>query len=86
MQEQSVALDADGDLEAKADYFPALYRDEGKLHTYHGSQALKSGIDIYSCAGKLIRRINVGFTCSRNGALDLAAADVYSGIKAQYVD
>ena len=47
-----------------ADGFPALYRDEDKLHTYRGSQASKSGIDIYSCAGKLIRRINVGDACS----------------------
>lgn len=38
----------------------ALYRDEHKLHTYRGTQASKSSIDIYSCAGKLIRRINVG--------------------------
>lgn len=36
----------------------ALYRDETKLHTFRGSQASKSSIDIYSCAGKLIRRIN----------------------------
>ncbi len=42
------------------DSFSALYRDEDKLHTYRGSQASKSSIDIYSCAGKLIRRINVG--------------------------
>lgn len=36
----------------------ALYRDETKLQTFRGSQASKSSIDIYSCAGKLIRRIN----------------------------
>ena len=48
----------------RADDFPALYRDEDKLHTYRGSQASKSGIDIYSCAGKLIRRLNVGEACS----------------------
>ncbi|KAI9797559.1 MAG: hypothetical protein M1825_005987, partial [Sarcosagium campestre] len=36
----------------------ALYRDEQKLHAYRGSQAAKSSIDIFSCAGKLIRRIN----------------------------
>jgi WD40 repeat protein len=36
----------------------ALYRDETKLHSFRGSQASKSSIDIYSCAGKLIRRIN----------------------------
>jgi vacuolar protein sorting-associated protein 16 len=35
-----------------------LYRDETKLHTFRGSQASKSSIDIYSCAGKLIRCIN----------------------------
>lgn len=37
---------------------PAFYRDESKIHSYRGTQAAKSGIDIYSCAGKLIRRIN----------------------------
>lgn len=36
----------------------ALYRDETKLHSFRGSQASKSSIDLYSCAGKLIRRIN----------------------------
>ena len=42
----------------------ALYRDEEKIHAYKGTQAAKSGIDVYSCAGKLIRRINVGTTTS----------------------
>lgn len=36
----------------------ALYRDETKLHSFRGSQASRSSIDLYSCAGKLIRRIN----------------------------
>ena len=36
----------------------ALYRDENKLHSYNGGQVSKSSIDLYSCAGKLIRRIN----------------------------
>ncbi|MCJ1263094.1 hypothetical protein MMC22_002964 [Lobaria immixta] len=36
----------------------ALYRDEDKIHTYRGTQASKSSINIYSCSGKLIRRIN----------------------------
>ncbi|KAI4173957.1 MAG: hypothetical protein LQ343_002725 [Gyalolechia ehrenbergii] len=36
----------------------ALYRDEGKLHGYRGTQSAKSGIDIYSCSGKIIRHIN----------------------------
>ncbi|ESZ95296.1 vacuolar protein sorting [Sclerotinia borealis F-4128] len=36
----------------------ALYRDETKLQAFRGSQASKSSIDLYSCAGKLIRRIN----------------------------
>ncbi|RDL39558.1 Vacuolar protein-like protein sorting vps16 [Venustampulla echinocandica] len=36
----------------------ALYRDESKLHTFRGTQSSKSSIDLYSCAGKLIRRIN----------------------------
>lgn len=86
MRERLVVLDIDGAPKAKADDFPALYRDEEKLHTYRGSQASKSGIDIYSCAGKLIRRINVGDACSGVGALDVTASDVYSGTKAQYAD
>ncbi|PSN65980.1 vacuolar protein sorting-associated protein 16 [Corynespora cassiicola Philippines] len=36
----------------------AIYRDEDKIITYRGPQASRSSIDIYSCAGKLIRRIN----------------------------
>ncbi|KAF2734470.1 vacuolar protein sorting-associated protein [Polyplosphaeria fusca] len=36
----------------------AIFRDEEKLHAFRGARAAKSTIDIYSCAGKLIRRIN----------------------------
>ncbi|CZR57193.1 related to vacuolar protein sorting VACUOLELESS1 [Phialocephala subalpina] len=36
----------------------ALYRDETKLHSFRGSQTSKSSIDLYSCAGKLLKRIN----------------------------
>src|ERR1035438_9947647 len=36
----------------------AIYRDEKKLQSFRSSQASKSSIDVYSCAGKLIRRIN----------------------------
>ncbi|KAH7138780.1 Vps16, N-terminal region-domain-containing protein [Dendryphion nanum] len=36
----------------------AIYRDESKIHTHRGAGAAKPSIDIYSCAGKLIRRIN----------------------------
>ncbi|KAF1357424.1 vacuolar protein sorting-associated protein 16 [Lizonia empirigonia] len=36
----------------------AVYRDEEKLHTYRGPGVAKSSIDVYSCAGKLIRSIN----------------------------
>ncbi|MCJ1433241.1 hypothetical protein MMC27_002600 [Xylographa pallens] len=36
----------------------ALCRDEEKIHTYRGSQAAKTSIDVYSCSGKLVRRIN----------------------------
>ena len=36
----------------------ALYRDESKIHRYGASQIAKSSIDIYSCAGKLIRQIS----------------------------
>ncbi|KAK0326189.1 Vacuolar protein sorting-associated protein 16 [Friedmanniomyces endolithicus] len=35
----------------------ALYRDEGKIYAYRGTQAAKFTIDIHSCAGKLIRQI-----------------------------
>ena len=35
----------------------ALYRDESKIYSYRGTQAAKSSIDLYSCAGKLIRQI-----------------------------
>ena len=64
MQEQLVHTEVEDVSKAEADDFPALYRDEDKLHTYRGSQTSKSGIDIYSCAGKLIRRINVCDACS----------------------
>ena len=36
----------------------ALYRDEGKLQAYRTSQSANSSIDIYSCAGSLVTRIN----------------------------
>ena len=39
----------------------ALYRQEEKVHVVKGNQAVKSSIDIYSHAGKLIRQINVRF-------------------------
>ncbi|KAK3721544.1 Vacuolar protein sorting-associated protein 16 [Vermiconidia calcicola] len=35
----------------------ALYRDESKIYSFRGSKTAKSSIDLYSCAGKLIRRI-----------------------------
>ena len=48
--------------------FKALYRDETKLQTFRNTKSAKSGIDIYSCAGSLIRRINVRF-CAWSYAL-----------------
>ncbi|KAF2646353.1 vacuolar protein sorting-associated protein 16 [Massarina eburnea CBS 473.64] len=36
----------------------AIYRDESKIVAYRGAQASRSSIDIYSCAGKLVRRVN----------------------------
>ncbi|KAL2271497.1 hypothetical protein VTJ83DRAFT_868 [Remersonia thermophila] len=36
----------------------ALYRDDDKLIAYQPTRPSKPSIDIYSCAGKLIRRIN----------------------------
>lgn len=38
----------------------ALYRDESKLYRFQGAQTTKSSIDVYSCSGKHINRINVG--------------------------
>ncbi|KAI9743145.1 MAG: hypothetical protein M1818_003440 [Claussenomyces sp. TS43310] len=35
----------------------ALHRDETKLQSFRSGQTSKSSVDIYSCAGKLIRRI-----------------------------
>jgi len=37
----------------------AIYRDENKPFRLRDTQALRSGIDIYSCSGKLINQINV---------------------------
>lgn len=37
----------------------ALYRDESKLYRYRHAQTARPTIDIYSCSGKLISRINV---------------------------
>ena len=85
VQERLVALDVHGIPIPEADGFLALYRDEDKLHTYRASNASKSSIDIHSCAGKLIRRINVGDASSEIKILDVVATDVYSGTKAQYV-
>ena len=36
---------------------PALFRDAAKISTYRGPQSAKATIDIYSCAGQLIRQI-----------------------------
>ncbi|KAK3680041.1 Vacuolar protein sorting-associated protein 16 [Recurvomyces mirabilis] len=35
----------------------AVYRDESKIFSHRGAQTTKPTIDIYSCAGKLIRQI-----------------------------
>ncbi|WPH01995.1 Hypothetical protein R9X50_00484900 [Acrodontium crateriforme] len=35
----------------------AIVRNEDKVHSYRGTHAAKTSIDIYSCAGKLIRQI-----------------------------
>jgi hypothetical protein len=35
----------------------AIYRDASKIYSFRGLQTAKSSIDIYSCAGKLIREI-----------------------------
>ena len=57
----------------------ALHRDEEKLHTFRGSQAAKSGIDVYSCSGKLIRRINVCY--QETQFFRCISADLSSGTK-----
>ncbi|KAL8873659.1 MAG: hypothetical protein Q9174_000913 [Haloplaca sp. 1 TL-2023] len=36
----------------------ALYRDENKLQNYRGNAVAKASIDVYSCSGRSIRRIN----------------------------
>ncbi|KAI9678604.1 MAG: hypothetical protein M1817_005661 [Caeruleum heppii] len=36
----------------------ALYHNEEKLHSYRQNHAARSSIDIYNCAGALLRRIN----------------------------
>ncbi|KAK4152076.1 Vps16, N-terminal region-domain-containing protein [Chaetomidium leptoderma] len=53
-------LDLDNYLVAGAPYGGAiaLYRDEEKLIAFQPTRPSKPSIDIYSCAGKLIRRIN----------------------------
>lgn len=50
------------------DFDKALFRDEEKLHSYRGTQATKSSIDIYTCAGKLIQQIKVRITGSASSA------------------
>lgn len=42
-----------------ADILPALHRDESKPYRFRDAQTAKSSIDIYSCSGKHINRINV---------------------------
>ncbi|TID18954.1 putative vacuolar protein sorting vps16 protein [Venturia nashicola] len=73
----------------------AFHRDEGKLHTYRGTQAAKASIDVYSCAGKLIRRINwdqgpiKGLGWSDEEQLLAVTEDgtvrVYEGLQADFV-
>ncbi|KAB5570107.1 Vps16, N-terminal region-domain-containing protein [Coniochaeta sp. 2T2.1] len=52
-------LDLDNYIVAGAPYAGAiaLYRDENKLVTYQPTKSSKPTIDIYSCAGKLLRSI-----------------------------
>ncbi|KAK3357085.1 Vps16, N-terminal region-domain-containing protein [Lasiosphaeria hispida] len=52
-------LDLDNYIVAGAPYggAVALYRDEEKLVAFHPAKASKPSIDIYSCAGKLVRSI-----------------------------
>ncbi|KAK0711397.1 Vps16, N-terminal region-domain-containing protein [Lasiosphaeris hirsuta] len=52
-------LDLDNYIVAGAPYGGAiaLYRDEDKLVAFHPAKTSKPSIDIYSCAGKLIRSI-----------------------------
>jgi len=38
---------------------PAIYRDEERLHNYRGGGTSKASIDLYSCAGTLVRSIAV---------------------------
>ncbi|KAG9875241.1 vacuolar protein sorting-associated protein 16, partial [Aureobasidium melanogenum] len=36
----------------------AIYRDDSKLYAYRSTQAARPSIDLYTCSGKLIHRIN----------------------------
>jgi hypothetical protein len=42
----------------------ALHRDETKPYRFRDAQTAKSSIDIYSCSGKRINKLNVSFTSS----------------------
>ncbi|RYP71669.1 hypothetical protein DL771_004620 [Monosporascus sp. 5C6A] len=53
-------LDLDNYIVAGAPYggaIAAIYRDETKIVSYRASQSSKPSIDIYSCAGKLLKSI-----------------------------
>ena len=65
----------------------ALYRDQERIQTYRSTPSSRSSIDVYSCAGRLIRRINVGQDQKRlRLTMAVKEADGFSGIKAPYVD
>ncbi|KIW03814.1 uncharacterized protein PV09_05114 [Verruconis gallopava] len=73
----------------------AFHRDETKLQTYRGTQTTRSTIDIYSSAGKLIRRLiwdqgNIkGLGWSEDEKLITVTEDgtvrVYEGLQSDFV-
>ncbi|KAF1921331.1 Vps16, N-terminal region-domain-containing protein [Ampelomyces quisqualis] len=73
----------------------AVFRDEDKLHTYRGPGASKSSIDLYSCAGTLMRSITwdkgaiKGLGWSDDEKLLVVAEDgtvrCYSGLQGDFV-
>ncbi|KAF2434104.1 vacuolar protein sorting-associated protein 16 [Tothia fuscella] len=101
IQLYSDVFDADLELEnyliAGAPYSGAVafHRDEERVQTYRGNQTSKASIDIYSCAGKLIRRINwdqgpiKGLGWSEDEKLLVVTNDgtvrVYEGLQTDFV-
>ena len=66
MEELSVWFTNRGATCRYTDHTLALYRDESKLYRFGDAQTTKTSIDIYSCSGRHINRINVCIPFFRN--------------------